>query len=154
MKTTTFCPISQNRIDEHVARLNGGFTVVLLSIFLISSNIFPILFLLIDFAQRSGKYAKYSLLAYFSRQLLKVLSVKPLLINAGPKIFAARIGLFFNFAIIVSYLIGLPNLAYLFTGIFGIFAFLESGFGFCVACQVYPLVYKLFYTAKFENVEA
>ncbi|MBP6661907.1 MAG: DUF4395 family protein, partial [Paludibacter sp.] len=34
------------------------------------------------------------------------------------------------------------------TAIFGICAFLESAFGFCIACEIYPLIYKFTYRSK------
>ena len=151
MKTTAFCPISDKRIDEQVARLNGAFTVLLLAVFVVSGSLLPILFLFVDFALRSGNLSRYSALAFLSRNIVKSLSIKSKLINAGPKIFAARIGLVFNLAIILSYFSGLINLSLILTGVFGACAFLESAFGFCVACQIYPYVYKLTVSLKFRD---
>ena len=151
MKTTAFCPISNKKIDEHVARLNGGFTLLFIGLFIASESIIPIIFLFLDFALRSGNLSRYSPLAYLSRNIAGSLFLKPLLINAGPKIFAARIGLVFNILIILFYLSGLSGLSFVFTAIFGVCAILESVFGYCVACQVYPFVYKLTYHFKTQN---
>ena len=153
MKTTAFCPISNRKIDEHVARLNGAFTILFLSLFTITSNILPILFLLIDFTLRSGKFSRFSPIAYLSKNISGLLFFKPLLINAGPKIFAARIGLVFNLAIILSYYYGLNYLSLIITGVFGTCAFLESALGYCVACQFYPFVYKITYHSKIQKLE-
>jgi hypothetical protein len=151
MKTSAFCPISDKRIDEQVARLNGASTVLLLAAFVVSGNLLPILFLFVDFALRSGDLSRYSALAYLSRNIVKLLSIKPKLINAGPKIFAARIGLVFSLAIILSCFSGFINLSLILTGVFGACAFLEFAFCFCVACQIYPYVYKLTVVLKFRN---
>ena len=153
MKTAAFCPISYKKIDEHVARLNGAFTVLLLAVFTVTGNIFPVIFLFVDFLLRSGSLSRFSPLAFLSKNIAKALFSKPLLINAGPKVFAARLGVVFNFAIIVSSLSGLNNLALVFTAIFGTCAFLESAFGFCVACQVYPFVYKLTYHPVIQKLK-
>ncbi|MDD4971253.1 MAG: DUF4395 domain-containing protein [Paludibacter sp.] len=153
MKIAAFCPISNRKIDEHVARLNGAFTILFLAVFLFTGNILPVIFLLADFTLRSGIYSRFSPLALLSKQIVKTFSLKPVLINAGPKIFAARIGVVFNIAIIASYLTGLNNLALIFTGIFGTCAFLESVFGYCVACQFYPFVYKLSYHSKIQKLK-
>jgi hypothetical protein len=143
MKSTAFCPISDRRIDEHVARLNGAFTVVLLSVFLASGSIIPVVFLLIDFGLRSSRWYRYSVLSSVSKTIVQTVGLKPALINAGPKIFAARIGLVFNIAIIFSFLAGWNTPALILAGIFTTFAFLESAFGICVACLIYPVVYKI-----------
>ena len=68
-----------------------------------------------------------------------------LLINAGPKIFAARIGLVLSSLIILANLTGIGWLAFGIASILGLFSFLEAVFGICVACEIYPFVYKLFY---------
>jgi hypothetical protein len=153
MKTTALCPISDKRIDDHVARFNGGFTVLFLTVFLVTGNILPIVLLTIDFALRSGKYSSYSGFSFLSKIIIKSLTIKPEFINAGPKIFAARIGLFFNIAILISALFGFTDGVYSFAGIFGICAFLESALGICVACRIYPYVYKLFYHHKIEKLK-
>lgn len=151
MKSNAFCPISDRKIDEHVARINGALTLIFLSVFTLTGNIIPILFLLVDFALRSGSLSRFSAFSFLSRNIVKLLHIKPDMINAGPKIFAARIGLVFNFAIILAFVFGLSNLVYVIIGIFAICALLESAFGICVACQIYPYVYKLFYTNKIQK---
>jgi len=153
MKTTAFCPISTRKIDEHVVRLNGGFTILILAIFVYTGSILPVLFLFADFALRSGKFSRYSPLACLSKNAARLFRLKPVLINAGPKIFAARIGVAFNLAIILSYFSGFNNVSLGITGIFSICAFLESALGFCVACQFYPFVYKLTYHDKIQKLK-
>jgi len=148
MNSNAICPISNKKIDENVARFNGGFTVVLLVIFLFTQNIIPILFLLIDFFLRSAELSAYSPLANLSKFVINALVIKKNPINAGPKIFAARIGVIFSIAILISNITGYETASYVFTAIFGFCAFLESAFGYCVACQIYPIVFRLTYKAK------
>lgn len=150
MNANALCPISINKIDENVARLNGTFTVILLGVFVITQNISPIVFLFFDFLLRSSELAKYSPLAIISKYLLNLLKVKKHPINAGPKIFAARIGILFSFGILLSSLFQLTTLSFILTTIFAICAFLEAAFSFCVACQIYPLVYKFTYHSKLK----
>lgn len=145
MNNNAFCPISFKKIDEHVARLNGFFTVILLVVFLLTTNIIPVLFLVADFFVRSIEKPQYSPLAIISKFILKLLKVNPQLINAGPKIFAARIGLLFSVLVGLSVVFGLGTTAVVFTVIFGVCALLEAAIGFCVACRIYPFVYKLIY---------
>lgn len=148
MNSNAICPISNKKIDENVARFNGGFTVILLVVFLITQNIIPIVFLLIDFFLRSAELSAYSPLANLSKFVINALGIKKNPINAGPKIFAARIGVLFSALILISNLTGYETASYVFTAIFGFCAFLESAFGYCVACQIYPIVFRLTYKAK------
>jgi hypothetical protein len=146
MKTYALCPISEKKINERVARLNAAFTFLLVCGFLITQNIFFVVFLGIDFFLRTADRAKYSLLAISSKNIVKYLQVKELLINAGPKIFAARIGLIFSSFIVLTYLLNAKILAFIIAGVLGLFSFLEAFVGLCVACEIYPYVYRLLYS--------
>ncbi len=143
MNTNAICPISDKTINENVARLNGIFTVALLAIFLVTENLIPVLFLLFDFTLRTSRLRKYSPFAVISTRILSALKIKNKPVNAGPKIFAAGIGVFFNIAIITFSLVNYPAVASVFALVFAFCAFLEGVFGFCVACKIYPYVYNL-----------
>ncbi len=152
MQTNAFCPISYKKIDENVARLNGFFTVVLLGVYLLTSSLVPVVFLVLDFLARGFEKPEYSLLARVSKFLLTALKVRPQLINAGPKIFAARVGLLFSVLVIATALPGWNTIALVITLLFGVCAFLEAAIGFCVACKLYPFVYKLTYQKPVDKI--
>lgn len=153
MKTTAICPISDRKIDEHVARFNGGFTLLFLGLYFITGSVLPVVFLILDFSLRSGRWFRFSLFSFLSKNITKSLALKPLPINAGPKIFAARIGVVFSMAVLLSALSGLETTTIVISAVFGTCAFLESVFGYCVACQIYPFVYKLTFHAKVQKVK-
>lgn len=139
------CPVSDKRIDENVARLVAAQTVVLLLVFAFTQHWLPIAILLYDFSVRSAQRPSFSLLALAASRFAKLTGAKPKLQNAGPKIFAARIGLLFSALIVVSILAGSIPTALVFAGIFGFCALLEAAFAFCVACKIYPFVHALIY---------
>lgn len=145
MKTYAFCPISAQKINETVARVNGGITFILLAAFVYSSWFWLMAFLALDFLLRSTRLSPYSPIGIISRQMVKQLSLPPRMINAGPKIFAARIGLIFSVAILVTTILQYPATAIILTSILGLFSFLEAAFGICVACKIYPFVYNSLY---------
>ncbi len=151
MNNNAFCPISYKKTDEHVARMVGGFTLVFIALWVLTGSVLPLLYLLYDFVVRSFEKPSLSLFAQFSKLLLTTLKVKPAPINAGPKIFAARIGLLFTVLVLVFSLVNAPVTALVFAGIFAFCAFLESAFGFCVACRIYPILYKLLYQTDFNR---
>lgn len=153
MKTNGLCPISDSKIDEHVARLNAFFTVITLIAFLFTNNIFTILLLLIDFTLRGTENSRYSIFAMVSKQLVKTFRIQKKPVNSGPKIFAARIGILFSLLVFISAIFGFDLVAQVFTLIFGICAFLEAAFGFCVACRIYPFVYRLSYHSDFNKLK-
>ncbi|MCE1155415.1 MAG: DUF4395 domain-containing protein [Bacteroidales bacterium] len=126
MNNNAFCPISFNKIDEHVARLNGFFTVALLVVFLLTGSVLPVVFLVLDFLARGLGQPQWSLLARSSTWILKSAGVKPRLLNAGPKLFAARVGLLFSVLVLLSAV---------------------------VACKLYPFLYKFIYQRSVDKID-
>jgi len=145
MKTSALCPISRDKVYESVVRLNALFTILLVLTFLLTQNLIPILFLGIDFYLRTSKFCKYSLIKTASQQIAYHLHIKSNLINKGPKLFAARIGIIFTTLISISLLLHATTLSFVFAGILALFSFLEAAFRFCVACLLYPFVYRFLY---------
>jgi hypothetical protein len=151
MKFTSLCPMSDKRVNKWIARINAALTFVLLLVFFYTQNMYVILFLAFDFMLRGNDNAQYSLLAIVSKQILKALPLKPQAINAGPKFFAARIGYFFSLLTLLFWAFKWPVTANVVAGIFALFAFLEAAVGFCMACYVYPFVYKATYHQEFNG---
>ena len=151
MKSYAFCPISDKQINERVARLNAAFTLLILIVFGITQNIFPIAFLMVDFLLRAIPYSKLSLIGISSRNIVRYLSVGENLINAGPKIFAARIGLLMSALIIITYILTFYVVSWVLAGILILFSFLEALFGICVACEIYPFIYRLLYKQNYPE---
>jgi hypothetical protein len=81
MQTKAICPINNKKANENVARSNAAFTVLFLVIFQLSANPLIILFLLADFLLRGLDLAAYSPLAFVSKKVVSVLSLKPKVIN-------------------------------------------------------------------------
>jgi hypothetical protein len=149
MKTSAFCPISNKKINEKVARLNAGFTILVLLIYAFTQSIITVIILGIDFFIRGSESAQYSPIRALSKFTVESLHLKPQYVNEGPKKFAARIGFVFSVLVIIAQIAGLPITANIIASIFGICAFLEGVFGFCIACRIYPFAYKLFYRDSF-----
>jgi hypothetical protein len=150
-KSYIFCPVSEKRINERVARLNGLFTVFLIIVFVATQNIIPLGFLAADFFLRAFELSRFSPLAVTSGRLVSYLNLNKQIINAGPKIFAARIGFSLSSLAVVSFLLNFHAGSFALAGILGVFSFLEGAFGICVACEIYPFLYRLLYKVRFGN---
>jgi hypothetical protein len=122
----------------------------LIFVFVITQNVIPVVFLAIDFLLRSAGRSDISPFAQLSKNLAVLLKLEKKIINAGPKIFAARIGFIFSVVIGISFLLNWPVVFYPMTAIMGLFSFLESVFGICVACNIYPFIYRLTYRSVFN----
>ena len=136
------CPIVEKKINEKLARINAFFTFLLTGIALIFSLEWLFLFIAIDFGMRAFYNERYSLITHLSRFILTTLQSPPVFINAGPKIFAARVGL--AMAILTGFMVffGWYVGAVVVGGLLILFSFLESVFGLCVACKLYPFLYQ------------
>lgn len=136
------CPISFDLINERVARVNGALTVLSMIVFLFTPFKAIVLILGADLLIRGFLNPSYSFYSLFSRSFLQVFKRKPVMINAGPKIFAAKVGFVFCCIISLFHFSGMPAISFLFGAMLLFFAFLEAAFGFCVACQLYPYMPK------------
>jgi len=136
------CPISFEQINEKVARGNGALTVLSLIVFLFTPFKAIALILGVDLFIRGFLKPSYSFYSFISRNILQILNVKPEMTNAGPKIFAAKIGFVFCCIISLFHFFGMPTVCFIFGAILMFFAFLEAALGFCVACRMYPYMPK------------
>jgi hypothetical protein len=139
-KMQAVCPITDKRIDERVARVNGLITFALITVFVVFQLWVLLAFLVVDFAIRGLIDSKYSIMCWFSKRLVNQFSNKPKLINAGPKIFAAQVGLMLSVLALGLYFVNCNYACIAIASILGFFSFLEGAFGFCVACKLYPLI--------------
>ena len=137
------CPVSFEKVNENAVRITAIQTVLAILLFLFSSWKWIILIVTVDFYLRGFGKAKYSPFAWISKKLLVPLKSKPVMIDAAPKIFAARIGFLFSCMLFVCWLFNLTIAALIIGIMFAACAFLEAAFRFCVACKMYPFVCKL-----------
>lgn len=142
---TKSCPVNFDIVNERVTRFNALYTLLVLMIFLAFPNQWLLVGLAADFLMRTYKKGKYSPVAFLSRTTVTGLKLRSSKINAGPKIFAAKIGLFMITAAWLAWFTNYHIAAMIISGIVVLFAFLESAFGICVACKIYPFYKKLFY---------
>jgi hypothetical protein len=145
MKTYVLCPISDKKIDESVARTIAAFAFLIVLSFAFTQSIIPLLFLAADFLLRAMDLSNYSPVALASRRIVWAMGIDKSYINAGPKIFAARLGLFMVSLIIIFVFFNLGWLALVLAGVLGLFSFLETAFRLCVACEIYPYLYRYLY---------
>ncbi len=144
------CPVSNRQMNENVARMNAFFTVLFVSGFFITGNsVFPVI-LFFDFLFRNIYEGRLNPVVHLNRYMVGVLFMEKRMINAGPKIFASRVGLLLSvlgtvLLIAVSFKAALVPFS-----ILGIFSFLETAFGYCVACKLYP--YFLPFNEKLETL--
>lgn len=138
-KAVPVCPISLTSVDEHVVRLNGLTSLLLL---LIGSQFHWLwVFLAFDFLMRCFS-KKYSLIAQFNRRLANLLKLEPIPIDAAPKKFAACMGLSMMIILNLADLAGYGQVVYIvFFILLGAIS-LETFFRYCIGCQIYSFIQR------------
>lgn len=135
------CPA--NTIDEHAARVVAGLVVLIV---LLSATVpeawwlMPVL--AIDFGLRAWVSRRYSPLRWTAKRLLGVFSVEANPVYAPPKRFAAQIGSVLTIVATALHLFGLHEAAVALSAVLVIAASLEAFVGICVACWMYPLIFR------------
>lgn len=137
-----FCPVSDRIVNERVSRANAFFTFIFAVIYISTGSFLVLTVMVFDFSLRLYKEGSQNPIIQFNKFLLRTLSIPEKGINAGPKIFASRIGLSLAVFAMIFNLLEYQITSQAVVGILAFFAFLESGFGFCIACKIYP--YALF----------
>jgi len=139
------CPISDQRINEQVTRLNALFTIgVIVLAFVLNSALF-LIFLMADFFIRAFTEIKFSPISFVSHYLSNALNLPIKMIDKAPKIFAARMG-FLLTALITGLLVFDLNLtSMIVSGFLIFFAALEFLFAICAGCMIYAYLILPFY---------
>lgn len=136
MKPIT-CPISSERIPEHLPRLTALWTILLLVGFLLTGFWPLITLVVIDFLCRSLQFERYSFLTALSKKTARLLQLNSAMIDKAPKVFAARLGLVFSIFIHLLYLSGFTYTAGIAALTLISFAALECLLSICIGCYIY-----------------
>lgn len=135
------CPIGREQVDEKAARINGGFTLVVLVAAVMLQMPWLLGYLVIDFALKVFAGFNYSPNCRAARWVADELALAPQMTDSAPKRFAAAVGLLMSVAALAAFY--LAGSWWTFVGIVAalfVFAALESLAGFCMGCYIYGLL--------------
>lgn len=144
MEINKSCPIVYKNVDKNIIRINAMIIFTFLLVFLFTQNSVCLVVIATDFTIRVFFGLKYSPICFFIKRGLRMSGVKPHLINAGPKIFAARIGLGLSIAVVLTFFLGYTTVSVVLAVVFIIAVGLEAFFNYCLACEIYPYYSKFF----------
>ena len=151
MNKTALCPISDKQVNSLTIRIHALLNVGILLVIFFTHSIYPALYLVADFIVRVANFPQLSLSGIIAKTINRVLPFAGKTENAGPKQFAARIGLLFSAGILGTLIAGHTGLTITLIAVLGIFSFLEGAFGFCMACVIYPFFYRLVHKTRFAT---
>lgn len=133
------CPISDEKVNKAVVRLTGFFVAVLSFVYIFTNNPWVLVFLIIDFTIRAFSIFRFSPLSFIACSINILFTIRPIMIDKAPKLFAARVGLLFSITSLVLFFVS-PVTSIAVLGVLTFFALLEALFDFCVGCVVYTYV--------------
>jgi hypothetical protein len=139
------CPISDERIDEQVTRINALLGILLITAGLLFNSVIFIAFLTVDFYIRAFSKARYSPVSFISLRMANALNLNKKEIDKAPKVFAARIGFLMSLTITVLMTIQLNTASFAVGGILVFFASLEFALAICMGCIMYTYLILPFY---------
>lgn len=139
------CPISTEKINEKVTRINALITILIVTSGFVFNTVYPIVFLLADFYIRAFTKLSISPISFASRSMVNALNLGVKITDKAPKIFAARVGFLFSLAISVLFLLELTTAWYVVAGVLVFFATLEFALAICMGCILYTYIVLPFY---------
>lgn len=139
------CPISDQRVNEYVTRINALLTIVVVVFAFVLNSVFLFAFLMADFFIRAFTEIKFSPVGFASHYVSNALSLSVKLIDKAPKIFAARLGFLMTTVIACLFILNLTTAAMVVAGMLIFFAGLEFVFAICVGCMIFTYLILPFY---------
>lgn len=139
------CPVSNERINERITRLNALFGILLVVSGFMFNTVFFFVFLLADFYIRAFTNARYSPISLLSSGMVSTLNLEKKDIDKAPKIFAARLGFLMTAAVTLLFFFEFNVAALIVGGILVFFSSLEFALGICMGCIIYTYVITPFY---------
>ena len=125
-------------VNDYAARFVAAMVVILTLSFLVTPNIWVLIFILYGFLARVLTGPTLSPIGLIATKILVPLFGNPeKLVPGPPKRFAQAIGLVFSAAALIALLFSEISATRYLIGILGFFASLEAFVGFCTGCYVF-----------------
>lgn len=134
------CPINSETVNNRVVRIVAAFVVGFAVAFLVWPQWWLLYLLGADFLLRGLGRRAYSPLATAGRLIASTLKLGRDPVNAGPKQFAAKIGVAFSLTAGTLALLGFVLAARIVAAGLLLAASLEAFLGICVGCHIYALL--------------
>lgn len=139
------CPISDQRVNAQVTRLNAMFTIEIVVLAFAMNSVLLFIFLMADFFIRAFTEIKFSPINFASHYMSHALNLPIRMIDKAPKVFAARLGFLMTTVISGLFIFSFKIASVVVAGILIFFASLEFLFAVCVGCMIYTYLVLPFY---------
>ena len=131
------CPISSEKVPEHLPRIIAFYNIVLMVLFVIQPNALVLAFVGAEFLFRGFGLQHLSVIRAVSLKTGDILQLKSKEVDKAPKLFAARLGGIMFVAALALFLLGAQTASIALVSMVAVLATLECVFSFCVGCYIY-----------------
>ena len=138
------CPLNFVQVDSNASRLSSLMVASLVIIYLTTSIEYILYFLILDFSLKLFVNKNYSLISIIAHSLRKLLKMQEKFTDGGAKRLAGIFGLIFVSMLLLTDFLGLSSLTYIVAGIFLSCSLLVVFINYCLGCQIYYIVKKLY----------
>lgn len=138
------CPLLFRQIDANTVKVTATMVMSMVIIYLMTSYLAILWFMIFDFTIRLSGYKHYSPLFRSAEWIQQLAKLPTKMEDAGAKRLAAFFGLFFMVAMVVSHIINWTAGIWIFAIIFISCVVLDLLFNYCIACKVYALAKKIY----------
>lgn len=138
------CPLNFVQVDSNASRLSSLIVATLVVTYLFTSIEYILYFLVLDFSLKLFVKREYSLITSVSHTLRKILKMEEKFTDGGAKRLAGIFGLIFVSLLVIMHFLQLPTLTYIVAGIFLSCSLLDVFINYCLGCQIYYIVKKLY----------
>jgi hypothetical protein len=132
------------QVDANASRLSSLIVAALVITYLITSVDFILYFLVLDFSLKLFVEKKFSAISVTAHRLRKVLRIEEKFTDGGAKRLAGMFGLFFVSTLAVLHFFQVPTFTYVVAGVFLACSLLDVFINYCLGCQIYYIVKKLY----------
>ena len=137
------CPINFQTYDNTISRISSLSVTMLLAVYLLTSQIGIILFVIADLVVRVFIDKRFSPLYHISVSLKRLFGLQSVIKDSASKRLATYFGILFSFLIVLFHLLHLQEALYITAGIYIICLLLDAFFDFCLGCKIYYLIKKV-----------
>ncbi|MEA3372466.1 MAG: DUF4395 domain-containing protein [Campylobacterota bacterium] len=138
------CPLNYKQLDSTLVRIGSFYVIVMLTAFLITSNVAVLYLLGIDALFRVYGQKQFSFIYQLASGTKHLLRLPTKMADAGAKRLAGQFALLFVLMLIVGHHLEVSLFIQVVAGIFLLCSLMELLFDFCVGCKVYYIVKYFF----------
>ncbi|MDF1874722.1 DUF4395 domain-containing protein [Sulfurimonas sp. SAG-AH-194-I05] len=138
------CPLNFIKVDSNASRLSSFIVASLVIIYLLTSIEYILFFLVLDFSLKLFIDKKYAPIFVFALFLRKAFKMQEKFTDGGAKRLAGFFGLFFVSLLLIIHFLQLGSLSLLVAALFLSCSLLDVFLNFCLGCQIYYLVKKIY----------